>query len=147
MRIALFQPEIPQNAGTILRLAACMNMPVDMIEPCGFIWNHASFRRSVMDYIDYVDVTRHPSMEDFYAATSGRIIVCDVRGQTSLYDMTFHHDDVLLFGQESIGLPDDVRTRHPSLFIPMPANAVHPSCRSLNLAVSVGMVVAVALRS
>ena len=141
MRIALFQPEIPQNTGTILRLAACMNIPVDIIEPCGFIWNHPSFKRSVMDYIDCVDVVRHPALEDFYAKTHGRIIVCDVGGDTSLYDMTFQRDDVLLFGQESVGLPHDVRTRHTSLHIPMPGNNVNPDCRSLNLAVSVGMVV------
>ncbi len=141
LRFALFEPEIPQNTGTLLRLAACLNVGVDIIEPCGFVWNHPSFRRSVMDYIDYVSYVRHVDLEAFTASAKGRIIPVIVSGQTPLYDFSFLPDDILLFGKESTGIPQALIQGMPSLCIPMQGG-----CRSLNLALAATMAISEAVR-
>jgi tRNA (cytidine/uridine-2'-O-)-methyltransferase len=147
LTLALFEPEIPQNTGTLLRLGACMNVSVDIIEPCGFVWNHPSFRRSVMDYMDHVQCRRYADFETFMMARPGRTIAVIVSGETPLYDFQFQPGDTLLFGKESTGIPSDLIHGLPSIHIPMPGRLlVNEGCRSLNLATAAAMVVAEAVR-
>src|SRR6478735_10385290 len=108
MRIALFEPEIAGNVGAIMRLGACMGVPVDLIEPMGFEWEDKRVRRTAMDYIDHVDVTRHASFAAFRAATPGRLVLFTTKGDASPYQFQFDADDLLLFGKESGGVPADV---------------------------------------
>lgn len=143
MNLALYQPEIPQNTGTLLRLGACMDVGVDIIEPCGFIWNDQKLRRAGMDYMDMANVTRHRSWDaflEFYS--SRRIVLLDAKAITSCYDFSFQEDDVLLLGQESCGVPDDIFESLPNrVAIPM-----KEGFRSLNVAVAGAMVLGEALR-
>ncbi|WP_036554293.1 tRNA (cytidine(34)-2'-O)-methyltransferase [Nisaea denitrificans] len=143
MRIALYQPDIPQNTGTILRLAACFGFPVDIIEPCGFALSDARMRRAGMDYIDHVDWTRHNSWERFLEQRrSGRLVLLTTKADSSLQDFTFKADDTLLFGQESAGVPEEVHNRADArVAIPMQSGL-----RSLNLAVSASIAAWEALR-
>ena len=108
MRLALFEPDIPQNTGTLLRLAACFNLPVDIIEPCGFVFNDQKMRRAGMDYLNMVDCTRHDSWRDFYAQHQGRIILLTTKGAQSYVSFDFQESDILLLGRESAGVPDYV---------------------------------------
>jgi len=143
VRIALYQPDIPQNTGTILRLAACFGFPVDIIEPCGFALSDARMRRAGMDYIDHVDWSRHTSWERFLEQrTSGRLVLLTTKADSSLLDFTFEADDTLLFGQESAGVPEEVHNRADArVSIPMQSGL-----RSLNLAVSASIAAWEALR-
>jgi tRNA (cytidine/uridine-2'-O-)-methyltransferase len=143
MRLALYQPEIPQNTGTLLRLGACLNVPVDIIEPCGFIWHDQKLRRAGMDYLDLSQVTRHASWSAFREAyPDKRLLLIDAKGSTSYIDFAFSPDDILLMGQESCGVPIEIMEEIPiSLRIPMA-----PERRSLNVAVAASMVVGEALR-
>ncbi|MGB0748582.1 MAG: tRNA (cytidine(34)-2'-O)-methyltransferase [Magnetospiraceae bacterium] len=145
MRIALYQPDIPQNAGALLRLGACMGVPVDIIEPCGFVLDDRRLRRAGMDYIDQVSLTRHQSWEAFMqgpAPQVGRVILLSARGTHPHLLFPFSGDDVLLVGRESAGVPDHVRAMvDDSVRIPM-----MPGTRSLNVALSAAMVLAEALR-
>ncbi len=143
MRIALYQPDIPQNTGTILRLAACFAVPVDIIEPAGFPWDHAKLRRAGMDYRDLAQVTRHLSWSAFQADRGpGRLVLLTTRADLSPYEFTFAADDVLLLGRESAGVPEDVhQSCQARLRIPMVAGA-----RSLNVAVAAALSVGEALR-
>ena len=143
MRIALYQPDIAQNTGTILRLAACFGVPVDVIEPTGFPWNDSRFRRAGMDYRDIAQVTRHMSWNAFLAAREpGRLVLLTTKAESSPYDFSFAPGDTLLFGRESAGVPDDVhRMCDARLRIPMVAEA-----RSLNVAVTAALALGEALR-
>jgi tRNA (cytidine/uridine-2'-O-)-methyltransferase len=142
MRIALYQPEIAGNVGAVLRLAACMGVGVDVIEPTGFVFSDARMRRAGMDYIDQADMVRHADWAAFRAQLSGRLILMTTKGSESLYTMAFQPDDVLMFGQESAGVPEDVAAKCAArMRIPMAASA-----RSLNLSVSAGIAIAEALR-
>ena len=142
MRLALFQPDIPQNTGTLMRLAACFNLPVDIIEPCGFIFNDQKMRRAGMDYLDIVDYTRHDSWEKFYARRQGRIVLLTTKGSEPYQKFTFRNDDILLLGRESAGVPDFVhQAADARLRIPM-----RPETRSINVAVSGAIVLGEALR-
>lgn len=142
MRIALFEPEIAGNVGAVLRLAACFAVPVDIVEPCGFVWNDARLRRSGMDYVESVVVTRHRSWAAFAQALTGRLILLTTKGAARLPDFAFQPTDTLLFGRESAGVPDSVAdVADARLRIPLIAGV-----RSLNLAVSCGIAVAEALR-
>ena len=142
MRIALFEPEIAQNVGAVLRLGACMGVPVDLIEPLGFEWDDRRVRRTAMDYIDHVSVTRHDSFDSFRAACPGRLLLMTTKGATSTHDFTFAADDILLFGKESAGVPDrvagacDARLRIPA----------RREVRSFNLATSAAIALSEALR-
>lgn len=145
MRVALYQPDIPQNTGTILRLAACLGVAVDIIGPTGFDMSDRALRRAGLDYLDHVDVVRHESFETFIAAhrASGpRLVLLTSRGTTPYVDFTFQLDDTLLLGRESAGVPEHVHAaaRH-RLKIPM-----RPGLRSLNIAVAAAMVIGEALR-
>ena len=142
MRLALYEPDIPQNTGTLMRLAACFNLPVDIIEPCGFIFNDQKMRRAGMDYLDIVDYTRHDSWEKFYARRQGRIVLLTTKGSEPYQKFTFRNDDILLLGRESAGVPDFVhQAADARLRIPM-----RPETRSINVADSGAIVLGEALR-
>jgi tRNA (cytidine/uridine-2'-O-)-methyltransferase len=142
MRIALYQPEIAGNVGAILRTAACLGASVDLIEPLGFVWDDKRVARAAMDYIDQVTVTRHTGWEPFADTVRGRLVLATTRGAVDLWDARFAADDVLLFGSEGAGVPDPVHAR-ADLRVRVPVRA---GLRSLNLSVSVGIVLAEALR-
>jgi tRNA (cytidine/uridine-2'-O-)-methyltransferase len=142
MRIALYQPEIAGNVGAVLRLAACFGVAVDLIEPMGFVWDDARVRRTAMDYIDHVEVARHPSFEAFRRTVPGRLILFTTKGEASPYEFAFRHDDILLFGKESGGVPSDVAAASEArLRIP-----IRPEVRSFNLATSAALALGEALR-
>jgi tRNA (cytidine/uridine-2'-O-)-methyltransferase len=145
MRIALYQPDIPQNAGTILRLAACLGLDAHLIEPAGFPSTDRAFRRAGMDYLDHVKLTRHVNWEAFEVwrkATGARLILFTTRGSLCYLDCAFRADDVLLFGRESAGVPEAVHAAADArLVIPM-----RPSLRSINVAVACAMAVGEAMR-
>lgn len=147
MRIALFQPDIPQNAGTIMRMAACLGVPVDLILPAGFDVSDRAFRRAGLDYLEHAEIERHASWETFVAwraAAPGapRIVLLTTRAERSYLDFAFRPGDVLLAGRESAGVPEHVHTAADArLAIPM-----RPGMRSLNVAVATAMVLGEALR-
>ena len=145
MRIALYQPDIAGNVGTILRLAACWQIPVDIILPCGFPASDAQLKRAAMDYGAAVDVTRHADFAAFEGAvlnTGARLVALTSAGGTRLTDAAFRRDDVLLLGRESAGLPQELHDR-ADLRVRIP---MAPGFRSLNLAVATGIALGEALR-
>lgn len=140
MKLALYQPEIPQNTGTLLRTSACLGFEVHIIEPCGFAFNSAKLKRSGMDYLDKVQLTRHPNWEAFLAHTKdNRILLMDAGSTaTPYYNFLFQESDYLLMGRESDGVPPDVAQQcYESITIPM-----KNEMRSLNMAVSAAIVMA-----
>ncbi len=142
MRIALYQPDIAGNVGTILRLAACVDLPVDVIEPCGFAFSDRALARAGMDYAERARVTRHADWTAFRAAQPNRLLLFTTAGETRLPDMRFQPDDVLLFGSESSGAPLPVHDAADyRIRVPIAADA-----RSLNIAVACAMGVGEALR-
>ncbi|SEQ57634.1 tRNA (cytidine(34)-2'-O)-methyltransferase [Sphingobium sp. YR768] len=145
MRIALYQPEIAGNVGAILRLAACLSVPVDIIMPTGFAFSDARLKRAAMDYGESADVTRHANFAAFDALRQSqgrRLLLMSAHASQRLPDVQFRDDDILLMGSESAGVPDDVRDLADiRVRIPMA-----PGFRSLNIAVSTGIAVAEALR-
>ena len=143
MRIALFQPEIAGNVGAVLRLGACFGIAVDLIEPMGFAWDDKRVRRAAMDYIDHVEIARHPNFEAFRAAQpDARLVLMTTKSETSLYDAAFADSDILLFGQESAGVPADIAAQCPlALRIP-----IRREVRSLNLATSAAIALGEAVR-
>lgn len=145
MRIALFEPDIPQNAGTILRLAACLGLEAHIVEPTGFPATDRALRRAGMDYLDHVVLRRHDSWEAFEAwrrAEGLRLVLFTTRGATPYLDYRFRPDDVLMFGRESAGVPDKVHAAADArLVIP-----IRPGLRSLNVAMACAMAIGEALR-
>lgn len=142
MRLALYQPEIPQNTGTLIRLAACLGVPLDIIEPCGFIWHDQKLQRAGMDYIELANVQRHTSFSAFRKALPQRLVLIDTQGNVPYYDFTFTPDDILMLGQESVGVPQDIFDSIPDrVVIPM-----QPGRRSLNVAIAGAMVLSEGLR-
>jgi tRNA (cytidine/uridine-2'-O-)-methyltransferase len=142
MRLALYQPDQAGNVGTILRLAACLGVPVDVIEPCGFPWGDKALKRAGMDYAEIANVTRHADWARFEAALEGRLVLFTTAGAASLPEARFEAGDVLLFGSESRGVPAEVHER-ADLRVRIPQVA---GTRSLNLAVAAGIGVAEAMR-
>lgn len=142
MRIALHQPDQAGNVGTILRLAACLGVAVDVIEPCGFPWGDRALRRAGMDYSELANVTRHRDWRAFEQALAGRLVLFTTAGAVRLPDARFEAGDTLLFGSESSGAPAEVHER-AELRVRIPQAA---GTRSLNLAVAAGIGVAEALR-
>jgi tRNA (cytidine/uridine-2'-O-)-methyltransferase len=140
IRVALFQPEIAGNVGTILRLAACMGVVVDLIEPMGFPWSDRARRRAAMDY--EADIARHADWEAFAARVPGRLVLFTTQGGVALPIARFEPGDTLLFGSEGAGVPADVHAR-ADLAVRIPIRA---ELRSLNLAVAAGIGLAEALR-
>lgn len=145
MRVALYQPDIPQNTGTILRLCACLGVAADIIEPAGFPVSDRHFRRSGMDYLDQVSITRHASwtaFESWRSQQGSRLILFSTRGALNYLDYRFHPDDILLLGRESTGVPDDVvAAADARLVIPIAGGL-----RSLNVAMAAAMALGEALR-
>lgn len=146
MRLALYQPDIPQNTGTILRLAACLAVPVDVIGPAGFDMSDRNLRRSGLDYIAHVELMRHLSWERFMATRNqeraGRLVLLSSKAAARLPGFTFSESDTLLLGRESAGVPDAVRDAcDAAVAIPL-----RPPLRSLNVAVAAAMVLGEALR-
>ena len=142
MRIALYQPEIAGNVGAILRLGACLNTGVDVIEPTSFTWSEKALARSGMDYAHVVDVRRHADWDAFERQIGGRIVLLTTRGGVRFDSAEFRPDDVLLMGSEGSGVPDSVHARADvQVRIPLAAGM-----RSLNVAVAAGIALAEALR-
>ncbi len=145
MRLALFEPDIPQNAGTMIRMAACLEIGIDIIEPCGFIFDDKRLRRAGMDYLTRAAITRHDSWDSFVTARraeGGRLILLSTRGPTVYTDFAFEPADTIIVGRESAGVPNTVhQTVDAGLTIPMKAGE-----RSLNVAISAAMVIGEALR-
>ncbi len=145
MRIALFQPDIPQNTGTILRLCACLNVEAHIIEPAGFPVSDRHFRRAGMDYLDQVTIQRHDSwakFEQWRRENGFRLILFSTKGTRSYLDHGYAADDILLFGRESAGVPDDVvAAADARLVIP-----IAPGLPSLNVAMAAAMALGEALR-
>ena len=145
MQIALFQPDIPQNTGTILRLCACTGVAAHIIEPAGFPVSDRHFRRAGMDYLDQVSVTRHDAWSKFeqWRNEAGyRLILFTTKGAISYLDYRYGLDDILLFGRESAGVPDEVaKAADARLMIP-----IKPGLRSLNVAMAAAMALGEALR-
>ena len=145
MRVALYQPDIAQNTGTILRLAACLNVAVDIIEPAGFDISSRALRRAALDYFDKVNLKRHGTFEIFRTdleRTGGRLILLTTRADTAYHNIVFKNDDVILAGRESAGVPEEV---HASVNLSI-RSPMRPDLRSLNVAVSLAMVLGEALR-
>ncbi len=144
-RIALYQPDIPGNTGTILRFAACMGVGVDIIEPAGFRLDDKTLKRAGMDYLELASLTRHASwdaFEDWRLGEQKRLILITTKATDGYSDFSFQPDDILLYGRESAGVPEDVHNKaNERLLIPMVKEA-----RSLNLALSVSMVMGEAIR-
>ena len=145
LQFVLFQPDIAQNVGTMLRLGAATGCPVHVIEPCGFPFSAKALRRSAMDYIDHVDLHTHIDMEAFEQYRSdnpGRLCLLTTKASKPYTGVDFAGSDYLLVGQESAGVPENIhKLADFRVFIPMAAHI-----RSLNVAVSLGMVVGEALR-
>ena len=144
MRLALFQPDIPQNAGTMMRLAACLDVAVDLIEPAGFVMSDKHLRRAGMDYLDHLALTRHISWQAFATSQDrpGRLVLLTTRAATAYTEFDFRADDTLLVGRESSGVPDEVHAfADAAVRIPMAGQM-----RSLNVAVAAAMVLGEALR-
>jgi tRNA (cytidine/uridine-2'-O-)-methyltransferase len=145
MRIAVFEPDIPQNTGTMLRLAACLGLEAHLIEPAGFPVSDRAFRRAGMDYLDQVALTRHPSWVDFdrwRRSQRLRLVLFTTRAATDYLGHRYEPDDILLFGRETAGVPDHVHeAADVKLRIPMRAGM-----RSLNVAMTCAMAVGEALR-
>jgi tRNA (cytidine/uridine-2'-O-)-methyltransferase len=142
MRIALYQPDMAPNVGTLLRLAACLGVAADIIEPCGFPFGARALRRSGMDYLAHADYTAHASWDAFLAAAPGRLVLLTTRASLPYVDFGFAPADVLLVGRESSGAPEEVHARADArVAVPMAQGL-----RSLNVAVAAGMVLGEALR-
>jgi len=145
IRLALYQPDIPQNMGTLLRLGACLNVPIDVIGPTGFDMSDKALRRAGMDYLQKTDIKRHISFDQFidqYQNKPNRLILTTTKTDQKYTDFCFQSDDIIVLGRESAGVPDHVvDVVDASVTIPMVENV-----RSLNIAVAGAMIVAEALR-
>ncbi|MFZ1107812.1 MAG: tRNA (cytidine(34)-2'-O)-methyltransferase [Rhodomicrobium sp.] len=145
MRIALYQPDIAQNTGTMLRLAACLNVAVDIIEPAGFDLSSRALRRAALDYFDYVKLKRHNTYDDFrldVERNGSRIVLLTTKADAEYHNVVYRDTDVILAGRESAGAPQDVHAS-VNLRVKIP---MRPELRSLNVAVSLAMVLGEALR-
>jgi len=142
LRLALFEPDIPQNAGALIRLGACFGVAIDIIEPCGFLFDDARLRRAGMDYLQIAEVVRHTSWTAFVRATTGRMILLTTKAEMAHTDFDFSSTDVLILGRESAGVPEHVHEAAAArLRIPM-----RRGLRSLNVALAGAMVLGEALR-
>jgi tRNA (cytidine/uridine-2'-O-)-methyltransferase len=145
VRLVLFQPDIPQNLGAMIRLSACFGLPLEIIEPCGFPLTDSRAKRAALDYGPEAVVTRHSSWESFSNSAmvrAGRVVLFTTRGSLPLQDFRFGESDLLMFGRESAGVPDDIAaTIADRVRIPLSAGA-----RSLNVAMSAGIAAFEAMR-
>ncbi|MEW5704603.1 MAG: TrmH family RNA methyltransferase [Pseudomonadota bacterium] len=142
MRLALYEPDIPQNVGALLRLGACLGVPLDVIEPCGFVFDDRRLKRAALDYLDKAALTRHPSWDAFLQAREGRLVLLSTKAEILYTDFAFREDDILLVGRESAGAPETVHTTADArLKVPMRAGL-----RALNVALAAALVLGEALR-
>ncbi len=146
MRLILFEPDIPQNVGAVIRLAACLGVPLDVIEPCGFVFDDRRLKRAGMDYLDKADLTRYNSWRAYAEGrardASSRLLLLTTSGEMRYTDFRFAPGDRLLMGRESAGVPAEVhRAADARLVIP-----TAPGCRSLNIATAAAMALGEALR-
>ena len=143
MHIALYKPDIPQNTAAIIRLSACLNLKVHIIEPCGFDLNDTRFKRVVMDYMGHSKIFRYRDYNEFLEKKlNNRIILMTTRAKKHYHNFKFKKDDVLLFGRESAGVPENLhKSIKNKIKIPM-----NKKTRSLNVAMSVAIIAAEALR-
>jgi tRNA (cytidine/uridine-2'-O-)-methyltransferase len=145
MRLALFQPDIPQNLGAAIRLAACLGVPLDVIEPCGFPVSDKALRRAALDYAQIADITRHPGWSLFRTESerqNRRLVLMTTQGATPLPEFRFQPGDVLLMGRESAGVPDEVHAAAGArVVIPLV-----PGARSLNVVTAAAIGLGEALR-
>lgn len=143
MRLALYEPDIPQNTGTIMRLCACLGVPLDIIEPCGFMLSDKNLKRAGMDYLHHLDMTKHAGWDAFQRSAQGkRIVLLTTKAAKTHLDFAFYSGDILLAGRESAGVPDDVHAACAArIAIPMAGGM-----RSLNVAVACAMALGEALR-
>ncbi len=145
MILVLFQPDIPQNTGSLIRLAACMSTPLHIVEPCGFPFDDRRLKRTSMDYFDHAEITRHASWEaflDFRKNSKGRLLLLSAHAADVYTQFSFLPDDMLLLGRESAGVPDYVREAADArIKIPM-----REGVRSLNVALAASMVLGEAIR-
>lgn len=145
IRLALFQPDIPQNAGTMLRLAACLGVAADIVEPAGFPVTDRAFRRAGLDYLDHVEITRHVSFASFsasLAASGRRLVLLTTRGETPLPEARFGPSDTLMVGRESSGAPPEVHAA-AAMRVRIP---IRDGLRSMNVAAAAAMALSEALR-
>ncbi len=142
MRLVLFQPDIPQNTGAVLRLCACFDIPMDIIEPCGFVWSDAKLRRAGLDYIAHAHVQRYQDFDHWKHINKNRLVLLTTKANINYCDFRFMSDDALMLGQESQGVPDWMHTMsNARVKIPM-----QPKARSLNQAMTAAIVTSEALR-
>jgi tRNA (cytidine/uridine-2'-O-)-methyltransferase len=143
MRLVLFQPDIPQNAGALIRLGACLGVPLDLIEPAGFLVDDRRLARAALDYFAAAELRRHVSWERYRAERApGRLVLLTTRAAARHVDFAFRADDALLLGRESSGVPDDVRSAcEAEVRVP-----IDPRLRSLNVALAAALVLGEALR-
>jgi tRNA (cytidine/uridine-2'-O-)-methyltransferase len=142
IRLVLFQPDIPQNAGAMMRLSACMGISLDLVEPCGFPIDDQRMKRAGMDYLSMLDLVRHTSWEAFRKIPGGRLILLTTAGDVSHADFAFRPDDRIVVGRESAGVPPEVHDAADArIRIPM-----RPGIRSINVAQAAAIGVAEALR-
>ena len=145
MRLALYQPDIPQNTGTMLRMTACLGVPADIVEPAGFDASDRTFRRAGLDYLEMLDLTRHPSWRAFEAWRAERrlrLVLATTKAALPYTAFAFGPDDVVLMGRESAGVPEEVQAAADArVVVPM-----RPGLRSLNVAVAAAMILGEALR-
>lgn len=142
MRLALFQPDQPGNVGAMVRLAACLGVPIDVIEPCGFPFSLRAVKRSALDYGEHADISAHVDWAAFRAARPGRLVLLTTKGSIAHTGAEYRPDDILLVGQESVGVPDHVHA-DASLRVRIPLAS---GLRSLNVAIAAAMVLGEALR-
>lgn len=142
MRIALCQPDIPQNAGAILRLGACFGTGVDLIGPMGFVVTDKRLRRAGMDYLDLADMRQFPSFKAYVAQIEGRMVLLTTKAVSTVHEFQFQPDDVLVMGSESVGAPPEVHASvDAAIRLPM-----RPGARSLNVALAAAIALEEALR-
>ena len=142
MRLALYEPDIPQNAGSLIRLGACLGVGIDIIEPCGFLLSDRNFRRAGMDYLQSADIRRHQSWGRFQEGLQNRLVLLTTKGDMAYTDFAFAPGDTLLLGRESAGVPQPVHEiAYARLLIPL-----RNGLRSLNVAQAAAMVLGEALR-
>jgi len=143
IRLALFEPDIPQNVGAAMRMCACLCVPLEIIEPCGFPWDDTKIRRAGMDYVDHIRLQRHSSWTAFQKAyPQSRLILMTTKTDTAYTDFKFQPGDILIAGRESAGVPDDVHNAADyRITIPMASGM-----RSLNVINASAMIMGEALR-
>lgn len=140
--LTLYQPDIPQNLGASMRLCACFDTTLHIIEPCGFPFDEKRIKRAGMDYTQHVDIHRHNDWEHFKQNIKGRTIVLSTKAEHSIYNFNFQPDDTIIMGRESAGLPDEIHNNaNHRLIIPM-----SEGMRSLNVAMSAAIVLSEARR-